>query len=90
MLPPRKKEEARTETVRGLVASQRLRESTGFLGDEDDEVVLARVGRDVATVDVQPCLQIWDEQPAGAAGDVERRLAGLDEPLESRSRGRTG
>ena len=43
------------------------------------------VGGNVAAVDVEPCTKIGNEQPAGAARDVERWLAiPLDVPLEVR------
>jgi hypothetical protein len=49
----------------------------GFLATQRDHV-----GRDVAAVNVETGLQIWDQKPAGAAGNVECRLARLDEFLK--------
>src|SRR3954466_7227555 len=50
--------------------------------------MLEHVGRDVAAVDVEPCAQPRDEQPAGPARGIQRRLAFvLDEALEVRDLG---
>src|SRR5205823_6116126 len=52
----------------------------GLLAAERDHV-----RRDVATVDVEPRAEIWKEQAAGPARDVERRLAvAFDAPLKVR------
>ena len=72
-VPPRK-----VEVVHGL-AGQRRRgaDRRGRLAAEGNHV-----GRDVDPVDVQPVRDVRHEQAAGATGDVERRLALLDELAE--------
>jgi hypothetical protein len=79
----------------GLVATRRI-ELVHRLDEERRSEPLAlgllpaerdHVRRHVAAVDVEPGSEVRDEQPSGAAGDVERRLTALDVLLEVRDLG---